>query len=91
MEGKRRRGRRRYRRNEGEQTHRAKSTICFTHRCVQLYLVSVRKGSFSALGRWDRQPTWPLPSAVAAEASAGSITDLDAPRGGTHVRLRASP
>ena len=50
---------------------------------VGVVLVSVRKGSFSALGRWDRQPTWPLPVAVAAEAPAGSITDLDAPRGGT--------
>jgi hypothetical protein len=37
--------------------------------CYRKYTpVSVRKGSFSALGLWDRLPTWPLPSAVAAEA-----------------------
>ncbi len=35
-------------------------------------LVSIRKVSFSALGRWDRQPIWPLPSAVARAGSRRS-------------------
>jgi len=35
-------------------------------------LVSVRKGSFLALGRWDRPPIWPLPSAVAQAGSRRS-------------------
>jgi len=32
-------------------------------------------------GRCDRQPTWPLTSAVASEDSAGLIVDLHAPQG----------
>ncbi len=53
-------------------------------------LVSVRirlntsKKFFSALGRRDRRASRSVeidPSAVAAEASTGSIADLDTPRG----------
>jgi hypothetical protein len=39
---------------------------------VGVVLVSVRKGSFSALGRWDRPPIWPLPSAVVQAGSRRS-------------------
>ncbi len=35
-------------------------------------VVFVRKVPFSAPGRWDRQPTWPLPSAVAQPGSRRS-------------------
>ena len=59
------------------------------------------------LWRWDRQPTWPQPSAVGGRAAAGiatqtfgggkgridldAIPDLSTTRGGTQVRLRATP
>jgi hypothetical protein len=44
-------------------------------------LKKYRMSWFPPSGRWDRQPTWPLPA-------AGLLNDLDAPRDGADVRHR---
>ncbi len=53
-------------------TGRIAISLCLGTKSLYPILVSIRKGPFSALGRWDRRPSWPLPSAVAQAGSRRS-------------------